>query len=299
MLVARVYQLGCDRKMERGFKAVLARRLEASVLKLINRSFDVVGDIAIIKIPKAVEQHERLVAEAIMQTNTHIKTVLRQTSAVASDYRLRAIKWIGGEKKTETIHRENGCIFGVDLKECYFSPRLIHERMRIAGQVRPGEVIVNMFAGVGCYSIVIARHSRAERVYSVDINPAAVRSMQENINTNKAAGQVVPVEGDAKIIIERSLQNVADRVLMPLPQRAYEYLDSALQALKPSGGWIHYYEFEHALKGESPVEKAKVKVVKRLRNSCLHIDGFFGGIVRSVGPNWYQVALDIHLANLL
>ena len=171
--------------MRKNLKAILARELEPNKLEHLSRSFDTIGDIAVLKIPQTLEQYGNVVAEAIMQTNKHIKTVLRQASSVISDYRLRKLEWIGGERKTETIHRENGCIFKVDLKRCYFSPRLIHERMRIAKQIQPNEVIVNMFAGVGCYSIVIAKHSKAEKIFSVDINPVAFEYMRENIYLNK------------------------------------------------------------------------------------------------------------------
>ena len=91
-----------------------------------------------------------------MQTHKRIKTVLRQASPVSGDFRLRKLEWIAGERKTETVHKEYGCILKVDLGKCYFSPRLSYERNRIAHQVQPGEVMVNMFAGVGSYSIVIA-----------------------------------------------------------------------------------------------------------------------------------------------
>jgi tRNA (guanine37-N1)-methyltransferase len=234
-----------------------------------------------------------------MQTQKRLKTVLCQASPVSGDLRLRKLEWVAGEKKTEALHKEHGCLFRTDLERCYFSPRLSHERIRISQQVQPGEVIVNMFSGVGCYSIIIAKNSAAKKIYSIDINPDAVRYMRENIRLNKVVGPVFPVEGDTKNVIEESLQNVADRVLMPLPEKAHEYLDYALLALKPVGGWIHYYDFEHAKKGESPVEKVKAKLVRRLRNSGVDFEVSFGRIVRTTGPNWYQVALDVHLTNLL
>jgi tRNA (guanine37-N1)-methyltransferase len=285
--------------MRGNLKDVLSDKLKPEDIEPLYRSYDVVGDIAILRIPDALKHRRKLIAEALMQTQRHIKTVLHQTSPVSGNLRLRELEWISGEKKTETVHGEHGCLFKTNLESCFFSPRLSYERMRISQQARSGEVIINMFAGVGCYSVILAKHSAADKIYSVDINPAAVRYMRENIKINKVAGQVVPVEGDAKNIIERSLQNVADRVLMPLPQKAYEYLGSALLALKPNGGWIHYYASEHAIKGESPVEKTKAKALKRLLNSCLNVEVAYGRIVRSMGPNWYQVVLDVHLANLL
>jgi len=284
--------------MKSDLKAVLAYRLKPCELKLLYRSYDIIGDIAIIRIPEALKHRSKIIAEAIMQTQRRIRTVLRQASPVSGDLRLRELKWVAGEKKTETVHKEHGCLLKVDLKTCYFSPRLSRERMRISQRVQLGEVIVNMFSGVGCYSIIIAKHSAAEKIHSIDINSTAVQYIQENARLNKVRERVVPIEGDAKDVIEEGLQNIADRILMPLPKRACEYLGYAVLALKPAGGWIHYYDFEHADKGESPVEKVKAKVVKRLRNLSVDFQPPFGRIVRTTGPHWYQVALDFHLENI-
>ena len=279
-------------------KAVLVDRLKPWELELMYKSYDIAGDIAIIRIPDTLKHRSKIVAEAIMQTQKRVKTVLRQASPVSGDLRLRRLEWVAGEKKTETTYKEYGCLFKVDLERCYFSPRLSYERMRISRQIRPDEVIVNMFSGVGCYSIIIAKHSTAKKIYSIDINPTAVRYMRENIKLNKVGERVVPIQGDARNAIEESLQNIADRVLMPLPKLAYEYLDYAVLALKPAGGWIHYYDFEHAAKGESPVEKVKAKVVERLRDFGVDFEELFGRIVRTTGPNWYQVASDFHLKKI-
>jgi len=274
-------------------KIFLAGKLEPWELKLLYASYDVVGDIAVIRVPDSLQHRREAIAEAIMQTHRRVRTVLCQTGPVSGDFRLRKLEWVMGEKKTETIHREHGCAFKVDLEACYFSSRLSYERMRIARLAQPGEVVVNMFAGVGCYSIIIAKHSEAQKIYSIDINPSAVQYMQENIRLSKVEERVVPVRGDAKRVIEEKLRGVTDRVLLPLPERAYEYLDCAVLTLKPFGGWIHYYDFEHAKKGENPIEKIESKVCKKLRDFNVNFEVPFGRIVRGVGPNWFQIVLDI------
>jgi len=281
--------------MRGSLKNVLVDKLEPEELSLLYKSYDVIGDIAVIRVLEPLNPRSGIIAEAIMQTHKRVKTVLRQASPILGDLRLRKLEWIRGERKTETFHKEFGCVFKVDLEKCYFSPRLSHERMRIAKLVKPNEVIVNMFAGVGCYSIVIAKHSEAKKIFSIDINPVAVQCIQENIEINKVRERVFPVEGDAKKIVEEKLRNVANRVLMPLPEKAYEYLDSAMLALKPTGGWISYYEFEHARKDENPVEKTKRKVFEKLQNFNVNFEIPFGRVVRTTGPNWYQVVIDIEI----
>jgi tRNA (guanine37-N1)-methyltransferase len=150
-----------------------------------------------------------------------------------------------------------------------------------------------MFAGVGCFSIIIAKHSDAEKVYSIDINPVAVKSMQENVRLNRVYDKIVPMLGDAKDIIEKRLRHIADRVLMPLPEKACEYLPYALLALKRAGGWIHYYDFEHAKKNENPIVKIKLKVAEKLESLGVDFQIPFGRVVRATGPNWHQIVLDI------
>jgi len=281
--------------MKEDRRVLLADKLEPWEFKLIYKSFDVVGDIAIIRVPEPLKERSKIIAEAIMKTQKHIKVVWRQDSPVSGEFRLRKLKWVAGERKTETVHKEHGCVFKVDLEKCYFSSRLSYERMRIAQHVQPGEVIWNMFAGVGCYSIIIAKHSKPEKIFSIDINPVAIQYMQENMKLNKVEEKVIPVQEDAKKVTEERLQNVADRVLMPLPEKAYEYLDYALLALKPTGGWIHYYDFEHAEKPEGPIKKIQAKVSEKLQILDVDFELMFGRIVRTTGPNWYQVVLDIHV----
>ncbi|MCK5563116.1 class I SAM-dependent methyltransferase family protein, partial [Candidatus Bathyarchaeota archaeon] len=216
-------------------KTLLRDQLNPEELRALYKSFDIIGDIAIIRVQNFLEPKAPLVAEAIIKTHKRVKTVLLQTSPVLGKFRLRKLQWIAGENRTETVHREFGCLFKVDLEHVYFSPRLSYERMRVAKLVRPNEVVANLFAGVGCFSIVMARFSKVDKVHSIDINPVAVGYMQENVMLNKVKRQVIPLLGDAKEIVEKQLRNVADRVLMPLPEKAYEYLDQALVALKPSG----------------------------------------------------------------
>jgi tRNA (guanine37-N1)-methyltransferase len=284
-------------KLKGNLKTVLANKLEPEQLNQIYKTYDIVGDIVVIRIPESQLRHSKLIAEAIMSTHREVKAVWRQSSSVSGDLRLRSLQFLLGKKTTETLYKEHGCVYKTDLRKTYFSPRLSYERIRIAELIQKREVVLNMFAGVGCYSISIAKHSEPMKVYSVDVNPSAVQYLHENIRLNRVADVVIPIQRDAKKVAEKELQNVADRVLMPLPERAYEYLDYAHLALKPTGGWIHYYGFEYAKKNENPVEKAETKVSEKMRRLCSNFQVEFGRIVRPIGPRWYQVVLDIHVKN--
>jgi len=279
--------------MKKDLRFLLKGRLQTQELDIVFKSYDVVGDIVVMRVPETLKPKSQIVAKAIMQTHKNVKTVLLQTSAVSGDFRLRQLEWVAGEKKTVTVHKEFGCLFEVDLDRCYFSPRLSFERRRIASLVQPNEIVVNMFAGVGCFSIVMARHSRVKKVFSIDVNPVAFEFMSKNVKLNRVQNQVIPILGDAKKIVKEKLSHVADRVLMPLPERAYEYLDDALTALKPSGGWVHYYDFVHAGKGENAVERVKEKVAAKLDEFDVNFKLLFGRVVRATGPYWFQVVVDV------
>lgn len=278
---------------KRIIREFLRDTLTQKELGKINASFDVIGDIAVIKMPSNIEAKENLIAEAVMKANGNVKTVLNQVAPVSGEFRLRRLEWIGGEKRTTTIHREYGCVFKTDLAEVYFSPRLSYERMRISKIIRPSEVIINMFAGVGCFSIILAKHCDVSKIYSIDINPIAVGLMRENVSLNKVEKTVDIIHGDSREIIEKNLKGAADRILMPLPEKAYDYLDAAVFALKPGVGFIHYYDFVHAKKGEKPVEKVVKKLEERMKEIKVTSEVITSRIVRTIGPNWYQIVLDV------
>ena len=284
--------------MRKRLREKLSTTLSPVELNQIYNSFDIIGDIAIIKVPKCKTFNAEKVASQIMAVHRSVKTVLVQTSPISGDFRVRELRLLAGEDKTTTRCKESGCVFAVDVEKCYFSPRLLHERSRIAHLVKSGETVVNMFSGVGCFSVLIAKTVKDSKVFSIDVNPIAVQYMAENIRINRVYGRVIPLLGDSKDIINAQLQGKADRVLMPLPEKALEYLPYAVSALKKPGGWIHYYDFQHAKGNEKPVEKTKLKVAQRLDSLGVGNIFAFSRVVRSTGPNWYQTVLDIEVTSL-
>jgi tRNA (guanine37-N1)-methyltransferase len=262
---------------------------------MVYNSFDIIGDIAIIKHHNI--QNPQVVAEMIMDVHRSVKAVFTPTTRIEGDYRIRQLKYLTGEKRTITSHKESGCIFKVDVEKCYFSPRLSNEHKRIAELVLPGETIVNMFAGVGSFSVSIAKTQADSRVYSIDVNPTAVSYMKENVEINAVSSQVLCLLGDSKEIIQEELQHCADRILMPLPEKALEYLPYAVLALKKVGGWIHYYDFQHAQGKEDPVQKAKILLSQKLDSLGVGYIFKTSRIIRTTGPNWYQIVLDVHIAS--
>ena len=277
--------------MVRSLREVLKGKLTDEELGQVRRAFDIIGDIAVIKIPELLLPKKQVIGQALMQVHRNVRTVLRQVGSVGGEFRTRELEVIAGESRTETTHREGGCSFKVDLARAYFSPRLAHERSRIAGLVKPGEVVTNLFAGVGCYSVIIARHSQATRVYSIDKNPAAFEYMCDNIRINRVGDRVTPILGDARDVIERRLAGKADRVLMPLPELARKFFDVALRALKPAGGVVHFYDFGREPDSFGPSLEF-VRGAARERK----VELLGSRKVRSYAPKCYHVVLDLAIS---
>src|SRR5271169_522164 len=134
--------------------------LDPAEIAELSSAFDLVGDIAIIKIPDALRSKQELIGEQILHHMKNVTTVLRQSSDVQGEFRTRDLELIAGEEKFETIYKESNCRFKVNLRGVYFSPRLSTERLRITELVREGELIFNMFAGLGTFSFIIAKTKR-------------------------------------------------------------------------------------------------------------------------------------------
>ena len=278
--------------MGRLLKEVLKDKLTPSEVNLLYSSFDVVGDIAVLRVPDPLLPKKHIIAEALLSSLKNVRTVLMQTTPVEGEFRLRGLEVLAGEPRFETTYKEHGCIYKVNISTVYFTPRLSTERLRVANRVKDGEVVVNMFAGVGPYSILIAKKVKDVKVYSIDNNPEAYRYMQENIKQNKVEHKVVPLFGDAAEIIRSRLHQAADRVIMPLPEKALSYLDAAYSALKCGRGIIHYYAHTFYKRGEDPLQKTVEEVKGK---AAFKFEVEYADVVREVGPRLAQVVLDLRV----
>ena len=279
----------------------ILRQLAREVLgeegaRRIWKRIDIIGDIAIVKAPQGFPLEKmKDIARAMMRVLPYIRSVWLATGGVEGRYKVRSgLVHLAGEKRTETIYREHGCSFRVDVARVFITPRLSYEHRRIAELVEPGEVVVNMFAGVGLFSIIIACKVKNVKVYSIDINPDAYRFMVENVRLNRVEDRVFPILGDAAKVIEESLQGVATRVLMPLPELALDYLPYALAALR-GRGYVHVYLHVHYGRGKDPRQKASRLVSERLSSLGAPHRVIRARRVRRVGPRIDQIVVDVEV----
>ena len=269
--------------------------LDTGQLSSLKKGVDIVGDIAILKLPDEFQYEKHRIAEGLLDLAPNLRVVLRQMGPVSSQFRTRKLEWLAGEHRTETLHCEYGCQYRVNLETMYFSPRLGHERKRITDLVSPGECIVNFFAGVGSFSIMIAKHSHPSRVYSLDINPAAVRYHTMNNMLNRVRDTIDVICGDANQLVSASLIGCADRILLPLPELAMQSLPTAKSALKNERGMVHCHIFVDSNHRSTAGTQALSKLTPVLRQIGAMEGNIEPHVVRSVGPCRYQVCLDIRI----
>lgn len=282
--------------MTRMLRAALRGAIGDGEAALAYSSFDQVGHAVIVRVPDGLRHRRAEIGAALLAAVKPARSVYAQSSDVSGEHRTRGLELIAGVDEPVTVHVEHGFRLEVDVRGAFFSPRLATERQRIAGAVRAGETVLNMFGGVGAFSVAAAVAAECT-VYSVDVNPVAARLCEANAarNARRMAGRIVSVLGDAREVAasrfgegagEGRLQ--ADRTLMLLPERSDEFLADAARATA-DGGTIHYYAHVHADKKAGAPAEAE----RRFRAaSPVRAEIAGSRVVRAIGPRYYQAAVD-------
>jgi tRNA (guanine37-N1)-methyltransferase len=270
-------------KEERDYKALC--EVPDALRDLLPTSFDTLGDIAIVRLPDELLPYAGNVGKALMETFPRLRSVFMD-HGVAGELRVRDLEVIAGDDDSSTLHTEYGLRFKVDPRKAYFNPRLSNERHRIVQLVRDGEIVVDMFSGVGPFAIMIAKHARPAQVFAIDLNAEAVQLMQENIQLNKVSN-VVPLEGDARQWVFDI--PCADRVIMNLPHSAKDFFADALTRLN-LGGVMHFYHICEKDEFQSVLDE----LVQQARGMCVELK-----VIRSEELKTYSPSASVFSADLL
>ncbi len=260
-------------------------RVPEKLAPLLPKAFDAVGDIVVLRIPDELRGHEAAIGDAILRWNPKVRTVAVD-EGVEGELRIRKVRVVAGERKTRTEHVEFGLRYLVDVERAYFSPRLGAERSRVARQVQPGETVVDMFAGVGPYAILIARTRRPKAVHAIDANPAAVELLRENVRRNRV--DVAVHQGLGQEVLPRLAP--VDRVIMDLPQGAREFLPATVRCVR-YGGVVHFYAIIERVRVEDAREDALVLVRHGGRNAQV----LGTRVVRGYSPGRVHLAMDLRI----
>ncbi|MCW1301954.1 MAG: class I SAM-dependent methyltransferase family protein [Candidatus Parvarchaeota archaeon] len=255
----------------------------------VHRSFDVIGDIAIVNFKDKVSNAEAVkFARSIVSKNKRIRSVFRKVGKITGKERRPKLKLLYGEDKALTVHTENGCRFEVDVKKVFFTPRLSSERQRVVREVKGTEDVLDMFCGVGPFSIPIAKVARS--VYSIDINRDAIKLLEKNIKLNHIRN-LTPMCMDAKDA-PKLIKRRFDRIIMNLPAAAVDYLPYALKMCKDRC-IINLYSFVHIKDDEEAVDKAVEGILRRIKGfKVKSIKAFKAG---EAAPYLLRVGFDIEV----
>ena len=203
-------------------------------------NYDVIGNVAIVKFAtQAKAREKKKYAEKFLKEHKAVRTVLEKVNKFSGRLRTQATRWLAGEKTKEALYKENGCVFRLNVDTCYFSPRLAAERLEVSKMVKRGENVLVMFGGVAPFAIVIARHSKAARVVSVELGRECSKYALQNVKRNKLTNVEI-VQGDVRRKVP--LLGKFDRVVMARPNLRESFLDLGFGAVR-KGGVIHYYGF--------------------------------------------------------
>jgi len=272
----------------------MLREKLAKLLKIdercLPRGFQVVGDIALLKLPRDVEDRKFEIGEAMLKLLPWLKTVCL-IHRISGEFREPEIEVIAGDG-TETIHREHGVLYKLDVARLMFSKGNQRERHRLVKLVKPSEVVVDMFAGIGYFSLPIAKFTHAKKVVAIEKNPVAFRYLVENVKLNEVENRIEPVLGDCRAIakLER-YQTIADRVIMGYFISPERFAEAALAFLK-SRGYLHY----HMLASERGLWKGAVqKVRKTFESFRVKVEIERKVKVKSYAPRLYHVVLDLKI----
>ena len=207
----------------------------------------------------------------------NVKTIMK-VDHIQGTKREPIVKLLYGDD-TETINKENNCLFKLDLKKVMWSKGNNNERLRIARLVEDNETVIDMFAGIGYFSIPIGRFSNAKQVYSIEINPNSFYYLRENIKLNKI-NNITPLLGDCKDITP---QYMGDRIIMGYVKTTHHYLKVAIDSLN-KGGILHYHETVpeklmntrplnriRELAGDRQVDFLKLNKVKKYSPGVFHV----------------------------
>ncbi len=230
-----------------------------------------IGDICLIK-----EKNTQL-AEQLLKQHPQFKSVYFQ-GKISGKYRLPRVQWLAGEKRTEVLHKENNCLFKLDIKKVMFSKGNQEEKRRMIKEVKLGDVVVDMFAGIGYWTIPIAKFSNPKTVYAIELNPKSHDFLRENIRLNKVTDKVIAIKGDSKRVASK-LGKIADKVIMGYFE-SESFLPTAVELLKKNGTiYFHFVSKEDGVKIN--LKGLRVKKIRQIKQIAPRVYHYIAELVHS------------------
>ncbi|MHA1617087.1 MAG: class I SAM-dependent methyltransferase [Candidatus Njordarchaeales archaeon] len=280
-----------DKFFPRKIKTRSLKELEKIHGMAFPKSVSIVGDLLLInEIPEESYEKKQVLGE-ILRENFSVRAVFLKVREVAGLERVAEWERIAGFGDTFTVHKENGFYYALDVSKVFFNPRMGNERARVIKVSKGNELVIDMFSGVGPFSIPLA--ARCAQVFAIDINPKAVEYLRLNLLINRISERkLVPILGDSRQEVPK-LNVKADRIIMNYPEKAVEFLDVAISALKSSGGYIHIYLFECGDNKKEVKKASKLFLARILSGYSKRFKITFIHVIKEVAPRKYMLVADI------
>jgi len=255
-------------------KRSLSSHIPSDVTQSLPDKWEKIGDVIIVKLPAELRKYRKRIGEQYGKI-LQCKTVLNDVGGISGIYREPNVEIIYGGKETETVHKENGIYFKLDPQKIMFSSGNMDERKRMATISNKNETVVDLFAGIGYFTLPMAVHGKPKKIIACEINPVSYEYLRQNIVLNNVTSIVEPLLGDSR---EVAPNDVADRVIMGYIEKTYTFLPTAINCLKNHTGIIHYHDvFPNGLIPEKPMgfveaaaerhnKKVKLLTSKRIKS---------------------------------
>ena len=276
--------------MSNKLKDILRKKLTKKELGMVPSSYDIVGNIIIFSdFPKELSKKEKTIGNEILKSYKQIRSVYKKSKKYSGKFRTPKLKLLAGEKNKETEYKENNARLKLNVEKVYFSPRSSEERKRIFKQIKNNEIVLVMFSGSGIYPLVIAKNSEAKEIHGIEINPTAHKYALENLKLNKAEDKIKLYLGDVKKILPK-INKKFNRIIMPLPKGAEDFLKLTLNKIKKNG-IIHFYSFAEETKFDKVIEFIN-KEYKKNKKQCKIIDIVKCG---QFSPRVFRICVDFRV----
>ncbi len=273
-------------------KIALNSELTQEELDKLPRGFQMISKIILLKLLSELYEKRFIIAKKCLELYPKMESVYYYGGKITGQFRIpEKIEFLAGKDNPVVVHKEHKVMYKFDITKIMFSKGNLNERKKLATLVKPGEIIIDMFAGIGYFSLPIGIHSEAKIIYSIELNPVAFEYLKENVKLNHLEFKIIPIFGNCKEKVKELDENgiAADRIIMAVFPAPKDFISSALLCVKDSGTFIHY---EGVIEKDNYLEIYDEfdKVAQQNGYQCELIEH---RVVKSYGPRLYHIVVDI------
>ncbi|KYK34593.1 MAG: hypothetical protein AYK22_05125 [Thermoplasmatales archaeon SG8-52-3] len=235
-------------------KKSLSKEIPMNLVNLLPEKWEKIGNILTLNLPSIFKDYKKIIGKRYAEV-LKCKTILNDVGGIKGEFRVPNVELIYGSRNTETTHKENGIRFKLDPQKIMFSSGNMNERIRMTNISNKKETIVDLFAGIGYFTLPIAVYSKPKKIFACEKNQIAFQYLNENIILNDVSSIVEPIEGDNRIV---SPKNIANRVIMGYLKETEKFLPIAIDCLYNNTGILHY----HTKISDKKVPNAPMKIIE-------------------------------------